>query len=116
MTNEVNYYQFQKDLNYPVFLRFENKDLEFEFKNLMTVLGFTKLETEQLKDIHFDQSKTKVLRIQKANARVAKQIDQTFATDKYGPENINQLGTYDVYRYKNYGMMILSETNYIREL
>lgn len=116
MTNEVNYYQFQKDLNYPVFLRFENKDLESEFQNLMTNLGFSKLETAELKSIQFDHHSTKVLRIQRANPRVAKQIDETYATDKYGPENINQLGTYDVYRYKNFGMMILSETNYIWEL
>lgn len=116
MSSEVNYYQYQKDLNYPVFVRFEDKDFEQSFSPILDSFGFKKLTEEDLKTISFEQTQTKVLRVTKASLRVAKQIDQGHSLDAYGPENITQLGSYDVYKYKGVGMLIFGDGNYFWEL
>lgn len=116
MKNEVNYYQYQKDLNYPVFVRFEDSDLELNFTQILNSFGFSKLSEDELKTVSLEQSQTKVLRIQKASLRVGKQIDQAQSMDSYGPENITQRGSYDVYRYKGVGMLIFGDGNYFWEL
>lgn len=116
MTIEAKYYQYQKDLNYPAFVRFESKETEDKFKPLLEILGFTELEKSELKTISFSSGETKVLRIQEASPKVAKQIDESHSSDKYGPENITPLGSYNVYRYKNVGMLIFGDGNYIWEL
>lgn len=115
-TKNVSYYQFRKDLGYPVFLRFEDQDFELKLSEVITQMGFEKLKAEELKDISFDKFQTKVLKIQPANFRVSKQIDQSHSLDMYGPENLTQLGNYDVYRYKGLGMMIFGDGNYFWEL
>lgn len=115
-TENVSYYQFQKTLGYPVFLRFEDQDFELKLSDLITQMGFEKLKADELKNISFDKYQTKVLKMQPANFRVSKQIDQSHALDTYGRENLTQLGSYDVYRYKGLGMMILAEGNYFWEL
>jgi hypothetical protein len=116
MNSEVTYYQYQKGLDYPVFVRCEDKDFEHSFSGILSSFGFTKLTAEELKTVSFEQSQTKVLKIEKANLRVSKQIDQGHSLDQYGPENITQLGSYDVYKYKGVGMLIFGDGNYFWEL
>jgi hypothetical protein len=112
----ANYYQFRKELGYPVFVRFEDSELELKLEPMLTQIGFNKLDSKELSNISFHKNQTKVLKIQKANFRVSKQIDQSHALDTYGPENLTMLGSYDVYRYKNVGMMIFGGGNYFWEL
>ena len=116
MNSEVTYYQYQKELDYPVFVRFEDKDFEHSFTSILDSFGFTKLTDAELKTVSLEQSQTKVLRINKASLRVSKQIDQGHSLDEYGPENITQLGSYDVYKYKGVGMLIFGDGNYFWEL
>jgi hypothetical protein len=116
MKNEVSYYQYQKDLDYPVFVRFEDKDFELRFTTILDSFGFKKLTEDELKTVSLEQSQTKVLRIQKASLRVSKQIDQGHSLDNYGPESITPLGSYDVYKYKGTGMLIFGGGDYFWEL
>lgn len=113
---KANYYQFKKEMGYPVFVRFEDSDIEMKLEGLLTQMGFEKIKSEELKSISFNKHQTKVLKIQNANFRVSKQIDQSHALDTYGPENLTMLGNYDVYRYKNVGMLIFGAENYFWEL
>jgi hypothetical protein len=113
---QATYYQFQKKLGYPVFVRIEEQKMETRIQELLSSMGFEKLKPEELKGISFDKNQTKVLKISEANLRVCKQIDQSHALDNYGPENLTMLGNYDVYRYRNVGMMIFGDGNYFWEL
>lgn len=113
---KVKYFQFKKELGYPIFIRIEEEEIELKLEGLISKMGFEKVESDQLKNISFHKNQTKVLKIKKANFRVSRQIDQSHALDTYGPENLTMLGSYDVYRYKNVGMLIFGGENYFWEL
>ncbi len=117
--SEVNfsYYQFQKDLGYEVYLRFEDFEFENQFSETLEVMGFQKVERDKIKSLAFKQNQTRVLRVIKATPRISRQIGRSdFVFDKYGPESFSQMGSYDVYRYKNVGMMVVGNQNFLWEL
>lgn len=107
---KVTYYQFQKDLGYQVYLRIEGEAVEAAISPSLTSLGFSEVEDAELKKITFNKFKTKVLKINEASIRVAKQI-QSFASplSVYGPESLSNQGAYNVYRYQNVGIMVFSD-------
>ncbi len=114
---KFSYYQYQSELGYQVSLRFDDFDFENQLTDTLEVMGFDKVEREKIKDQSFNLNETKILKIAKASSRVGRQIDRSdFVFDKYGPESFSQMGSYDVYRYKGVGMMILGEGNYLWEL
>ncbi len=113
---KIQYYQFHKELGYQVFVRFEDEEFESQYVETLGLLGFSKIKDEELKSITFDKHETKVLRVQEASARVAKQIYQGHAMEKYGNEHLTPKGSYDVYGYKGVGMMVFGEGNYFWEL
>lgn len=115
--NKFSYYQYQKELGYEIYLRFEDFDFESQFVDTLEVMGFNKVEREKIKTQTFNKSHTRVLKIVKASAKVARQIDMTdYVFDKYGPESMSRIGNYDVYRYKNVGMMIFAADTLLWEL
>jgi hypothetical protein len=106
MTKDISYFQFQKELGYPVFVRFEDNELQHQYEPLLTTMGFSKLDEEEFKKVEIINKKTRILKIQTASLKVKKQIEQPGLYDSYGPESITDLGTYDVYRYKAVGMIV----------
>lgn len=114
---KFSYYQFKKDLGYQVYLRFEDFEFENGLVSTLELMGFDKIERDEVKSISFQPQLTKVLKVTSANARVSKQINRSdHSFGSYGPESISQMGNYSVYRYKNVGMMILGDGNYLWEL
>ena len=112
-----SYYKFKKDLGYEVYLRFEDFEFENQFTDVLNLIGFDKVERDKVKDKNFNPYKTKILKIVKANARVARQINRaSFEFGDYGVESVSQMGSYDVYRYKGIGMMIIGEGTLFWEL
>ncbi len=109
---KVTYFQFQKELDYQVYLRLEGDKLESALTPSLISLGFSEVEEEELKKTAFHKHETKVLKINEAGVRVAKQI-QSFAGPlaAYGPESLSNQGTYQVYRYQNVGIMVFSEAS-----
>jgi hypothetical protein len=115
--DNVSYYQFQKELDYPVFVKFENPEFEINFSELLQSLGFHKVDNNELGTISIDKSSTKVLLIKEAGPRIAKQINQSHVgLESYGPESISPYGNYDVYRYRNVGLMVIGHGNYYWEM
>ena len=116
MSEEVKkptYYQFRKEMELPIYVRFEDGDFEATCLDILGNLGFTKIEKDEWKDVSFDHAKTKVLKIVKATARVLTQINQNHSViDKYGPESLTPRGNYDVYRYRGVGIMMLGHGNF----
>ena len=107
---KVTYYQFQKDLNYQVYLRLEGEGIETAITPSLVSLGFTEVEEAELKKIAFNKHETKVLKVNEANIRVAKQIQSSAGPlAAYGPESLTNQGSYQVYRYQNVGIMVFSE-------
>ena len=115
--SKFSYYQYQKDLGYEVYLRFDDFDFENQFTEVLSMMGFDKVERTEIKNHSFDRYHTRILKVAKATPQEARQIDRVdFVFDKYGPESLSQMGSYDVYRYKNTGMMILGAQSYLWEL
>lgn len=113
----TSYYQFRQSLNYQIFLKFEDLKLEAGLSETLEVMGFDKLETETFKKLEFKRYKTKILKISKASLGVARQIAQTnHLNDGFGNESLNKMGSYNIYRFKDVGMMVYSETNPMWEL
>lgn len=113
----AKYYQYQGEDGYPVFLKFESAETEQSIKDIVTALGFKKVEENKLKQIPVDRITTKVLTIREASPKVAKEINLgTPGLDFLGPESISARGTYNVYKYKAVGMMVFAATNTLWEL
>jgi hypothetical protein len=117
--SEINfsYYQFNKDLGYQIYLRFEDLEFETQLGDVLGIMGFDKVERDNVKNINFDPLQTKVLKITKASPGVSRQITRSdFLSDKYGPESVSKNGRYNVYRYKKVAMMVFSENSGLWEL
>lgn len=115
--SKFSYYQFQKELGYQTYLRFEDLEFETQQGEVLSIIGFDKVDRDDVKKINFDPRKTKVLKVVKASPSVASQISKpSFLTDKYGPESVSQMGRYELYRYKNVGMMVFNENTGLWEL
>jgi hypothetical protein len=112
----ISYYQFYKDLDYPVFVKFESPDFELNFQEVLKSLGFSKVDNNKLGEINIDKS-TKVLAIKEAVPKVARQINTAhISMDRFGDESITPFGHYDLYRYRNVGMMVMGHGNYYWEM
>lgn len=114
---KASYYQFRQSLNYQIFIKFDDLQLEASLAETLEVMGFDKLEPEAFKNMEFKRYKTKILKISKASLNVARQISQTtHSNDRFGVESLNKMGSYNIYRYKDVGMMVYSEINPMWEL
>jgi len=112
-----SYYQFRKDQGYQTYLRFEDLEFETQLGEVLSTMGFDKVDRDEVKGIDFDPRRTKVLKVVKATPNVARQIIKTgFLSDKYGPESVSQMGRYEIYRYKDVGMMVFNENTGLWEL
>ena len=112
-----SYYQFQKSLNYEVYLRFEDFEFENLFTEVLELMGFHKVERDKIKDKSFNPYKTKILKVVKASPRVSRQISQSsYEYDGFGAESLSQMGAYDVYKYKGIGMMVIGDGTLFWEL
>lgn len=115
--SNFSYYQYRSEHDYQVYLRFEDFDFESQITEVLEVIGFDKVERSKVKDISINPTQTKILKITKANARVARQISKSdFIFDKYGPESLSHRGHYKLYRYRSVGLMVLSDNSSLWEL
>ena len=44
----ISYYQFNQELDYPVFVKFEAPDFELNFQEILKSLGFSKVDNKKL--------------------------------------------------------------------
>jgi hypothetical protein len=108
----LTYYQFQKEIDYSIFLKIETDLLTSEIKEVFESLGFQTLEKEEFNKKNFKKYETKVLKITKASFKLAKQIKKSFmGMENFGNESITSHGNYDVYRYSDVGMMVFSHAS-----
>lgn len=114
---KFTYFQYRMELGYQVFLRFDDADFAKELKDTVEVLGFNEVDSKKVKKIGFKRNKTRILKISRVGARVARRIDQVgHSGSMFGAESLQPQAGYDVYRYRGVGMMIFGENNYLWEL
>lgn len=102
-----NYFQFRKQHDYPVYLRFKNEELNPKFSHLLSELGFNELNEQDSKRIPLQRPHTRLLTVQFASARLDQQLNSSDTLDKYGAEVLSiQAGT-PIYTYRKVGIMAL---------
>ena len=111
------YFQFREELGYPIFLRFEDENLEGELLETLELLGFNKVDRDAVKSIPFQAKKTKILKVGMANARLVKKIQAASLDIRLNEnESYSEMGLYDLYSYKSQSLMVVGEQNPLWEL
>jgi hypothetical protein len=109
--SKKTYFQYQKDLNLPIYLSVDLTTFENSFSDFLTKMKFHKLgdkeEAAALVEIKKNNT-ARMLNISEATPMVAKQIQSTAESDRYGAESIIPKDGYRVYRYKDVGLMVYS--------
>jgi hypothetical protein len=109
--SKKTYFQYQKDLNLPIYLSADLGSFENNFGDFLVRMKFHKLnEKEELAAIADlkKNSNCRILHISEASPIVAKQIQSTMESDRYGAESIIPKVGYRVYRHKDVGLMVYS--------
>lgn len=115
-TTKWSYYQYRKNYDYPVYVRFKQEDLNPKFSHLLSELGFQGLSDVESRKIQLHRLHTKVLTIQYASARLQMQISGSDILDKYGPESLSLQMGMPVYTYRKVGVMGLPLTKTLWDL
>lgn len=105
METKWSYFQYRRNHNYPVYLRFRHDELNPKFTHLVNELGFQELTDSEAKKIPIQSKLTKVLTIQCASARLQRQINGSDLLDKYGHESLSLQAGIPVYTYRKVGIM-----------
>ncbi len=110
MSNKT-YFQYQKELNLPVFIAVGLEQFEPGVTEFLVEMKFTKLtdkEVPQALEAMKKNNKTRCLNITEASPSVARQIHGVMESDQYGLESVIPKLGYQVYRYKDHGLMVYS--------
>jgi hypothetical protein len=108
-----SYYQFHKDLSYPVFVRFDSEDFGNDLLSLLSQLNFLEISDEKEVDlleqkIANNDSRIKILTLSVATIGVVRQIDMASESDQFGPESLIPREGYRVYRWRGLALMVYS--------
>jgi hypothetical protein len=111
-----HYFQFRKQFDYPIFLRFMHEELNPKFSHLLSELGFNELTENESKKIPLQRAQTRLLTVQVASSRLQQQMTGSDLLDKYGSESLSiQAGT-PVYTYRKVGIMALPTSKTLWDL
>lgn len=107
-TQSTHYFQWQKTLGLPVFLRVPVELLEGRLLKLLTDLGFGELSAAEQKVAALNRAGSRVISLSRASARVARQVSLGDTPDRYGSETLSfSLGA-QVYIHRRIGMLVFS--------
>lgn len=109
--SKKNYYQYQKDLNLPIYIALDPQSFESGLNDFLVSMQFTKLnEKEEVSalEIMKKNNASRCLNFFEATPGVSRQIQATSESDRYGQESIIPKPGYNVYRYKEIGLMVYS--------
>lgn len=111
MDENFTYFQYHRDLKYPVYIKVQLNQFDPSLPNLLSKMNFISLNDEEVKSIDQqldDEPKARVLTLKVASNRVARHVDFAIESDRYGQESIIPKEGYRLYRYKNMGLMVYS--------
>lgn len=99
------YYQYRKQFNYSVYLRFKQDELNPKYVHVLNEMGFVEISEAEVKKIPLAHTHTKILSIQNASARLQQQIMGSDLLDKYGHETLALQSGLPIYTYRKVGVM-----------
>lgn len=105
------YYQYQKDLGLPVYITVDLQGFETGLNDFLVSMKFTKLsdkEEVEAQAIMKKNNASRCLNMSEATPAVSRQIHSTMESDRYGQESVIPKPGYQVYRYKDEGLMVYS--------
>lgn len=108
---KITYFQFGRELDYPVYICVSLEQFDSSLTGFLTQCGFNLLTQDNAESIEGrlkGREHGRVLRIEQAGMRAGQQIMKTSDSDRFGPESVVSKEDYRVYRYKNLGLMVLS--------
>ena len=109
--SRVTYFQYQKDLDLPVYICIDLNQFTPEVIGLLTQMRFQELSKRESEEamvkIESDE-RGRVLLIEEASSAVAKRIDMTSEHNRYGAESLVQGSRHRIYRYKGVALMAYS--------
>jgi hypothetical protein len=111
MSSNTTFFQFQPDLELPIYIQVDLGSFHPELEDFLNVRGFIKMGEEDQGKVFKELEKTlsgRVLTLKKAVPSVAKQITGVIEADQFGEESIIPKSGYRVYRYKNHGLLVYS--------
>ena len=109
--SQKTYYQYQKELNLPIYVCVDLQSFESGLGEFLGLMKFIKLsEKEEVEAIQIikKNNAARCLNISLASATVLRQIYSYMEFDSYGIETVIPKSGYQVYRYKNVGLMVYS--------
>lgn len=109
-------FQWQKEQDYPVFLRMDSEMLEGRLQKLVSDLGFLEIPEKDHRKVSVSRAGTKVLTLSRAGHRVSVQVQGSDSLDKFGFESLRTHGVCEVYTYRRIGMMVFSSNSTVWEL
>jgi hypothetical protein len=113
MSNEtsIRLYQFNKDLNLPIYVKYDAQVLDGNIAQFLVGVGFSELKEKEL-DAAYDNissdSSAKLLTINHAQSNAARQIESALESDRFGAESITPKDGHRIYRYKKHAILIFS--------
>lgn len=110
-TTKKTYFQYQKEMNLPLFVAVDQGGFDSTLADFLVSMKFVKLvDKEEVAAIETIKTNkmARCLSITEASPIVARQIEATMESDRYGLESITPKPGYQVYRYKNVGLMVYS--------
>jgi hypothetical protein len=111
-----NYYQYRKNHNYQVYIRFKEEEMNSKFTHLLTELGFSLLTEPESRKIPLQKAQTRLLTIQEASSRLQQQINGSDLLDKYGQESLSLQMGMPVYMFRRVGIMGLPSSKTLWDL
>lgn len=109
--SKLTYYQYQKEINLPIFLSFDLQSFDSGLSEFLTSMKFTRLSEAEVVNAVLtlkNNNASRCLNITEATPAVARQIHSMVESDRYGLESVIPKPGYQVYRYKNEGLMVYS--------
>ena len=110
--NGLTWFQYQKDLDLPVYIRIDLRRFSPEVIGFLTQMRFQELSKKEseksVERLNSKGERGRVLLIERASGNLVKQIDTAARSDRYGPESVTQGRGYSVYRYKKMAVMVWS--------
>ncbi len=105
------YYQYQKDLNLPIYIGVDPQSFESGLGDFLASLKFTKLNDKEesiAQQRMKNDAASRCLNLSLAGPIVVRQIRSMMEFDFYGMETVIPKTGYQVYRYRNIGLMVYS--------
>ena len=115
----VNYFCLDVELDYPIYLRIEDQGISKDLLDMILNFGFKPIEKDKMTGPEPTTEENKVARfldVSCASPEVRLQLSRIQESDLYGFESIIPQEGYNVYRYKEGGVLVFSNSANIWKL